>query len=372
MKTIVIFATEKIDKTETFIKAHTDLLEGHIVYLNGVFFPINSQDGLYAIKEPIKIKRWLKKLGLLSCYEQFILIPQLVSYLKQVKPSVALAEYGTVAAHVYSVCKKLRIPLVIHFHGYDAHNYSILKEYSKQYRRMFNYASSIIAVSQVMRDQLIEAGASPSKIVVNPYGPNNKFLSLAPKFNELTFVSLGRFVEKKAPHKIIEAFRLLLSEHPRAKLIMAGDGLLLDRCQQLVSKYNMQKHVSFLGAITHQEVLDLYQKAYCFVQHSVVASTGDAEGTPVAVLEASAASLPVISTYHTGIQEVVQHGSTGYLVEEHNIEGMADYMKVLANDRELAKQLGENGRKRVVKYYLMERHIDTLNSLVEKATKEYI
>lgn len=364
---IVIFATEPLRQAETFIKAHAKFLDGSVHYLNGIFFPKNSEDQKYSLNEFTLLKKICYKLGLQSQYQGFLLHPQLSAYLKEIRPEVALAEYGTVGAHTYKVCKKLDIPLVIHFHGVDAHSHNVLKRYSYEYKEMFDYADRVIAVSEDMKDRLVASGAKPEKVVINPYGPNNKFYKLKSDFKSINFISVGRFVDKKAPDKTIEAFSKLLVDYPEATLSMAGNGPLLDECRQLIRKKQIEKSVKLLGAVSHTEVFSLYQNAYCFLQHSVTAPSGDSEGTPVAILEANAAGLPVISTRHTGIKEVIIHGKNGFLVDEFDVEGMAKHMIEIAGDKTLAKQMGAYGRQRIIDHYSMEKHISTLNDILTKA-----
>ena len=108
------------------------------------------------------------------------------------------------------------------------------------------------------------------------------------------------------------------------------------------------------------EQLALMESARAFVQHSVEAPSGDAEGTPVAVLEAGASGLPVVATRHAGIPDVVIEGKTGLLVEEHDVAGMADAMLRLIDDPPLAANLGAAARDHVRAHFSMERSIDRL------------
>jgi glycosyltransferase involved in cell wall biosynthesis len=102
-----------------------------------------------------------------------------------------------------------------------------------------------------------------------------------------------------------------------------------------------------------------------FVLHSVTTSEDDVEGTPVAVLEAGAASLPVVSTRHAGIKDVVIHGETGFLVDEGDVQGMACYMVELARDPGLAARLGQRAREHVCENFSMEKSLTTLWGIIE-------
>jgi glycosyltransferase involved in cell wall biosynthesis len=107
--------------------------------------------------------------------------------------------------------------------------------------------------------------------------------------------------------------------------------------------------------------------ARAFVQHSVRTTYGDSEGTPVAVLEASATGLPVVSTKHAGIQDAILHRCTGFLVAEQDVNSMADYMLRLASDSRLAAAMGSAGRQFVLENYSAEKSIGQLYGILQKA-----
>jgi glycosyltransferase involved in cell wall biosynthesis len=106
------------------------------------------------------------------------------------------------------------------------------------------------------------------------------------------------------------------------------------------------------------------RQARVFVQHSVVAADGNREGTPVAIIEAGASGLPVVATRHAGIPDVVVEGSTGFLVDERDVEGMARHMIRLAQDAELAGRLGRAARERVQVHFSTETSIRRLWTII--------
>ncbi|MFM8479050.1 MAG: glycosyltransferase, partial [Planctomycetaceae bacterium] len=111
-------------------------------------------------------------------------------------------------------------------------------------------------------------------------------------------------------------------------------------------------------------------RAFCFAQHSVTPSYGDAEGTPNTIIEASAAALPVISTRHAGIPDVVVHGDTGLLVNERDVSGMAEHMVRLLSDREVAEAMGQRARQRVRLHFSSGSHIARLEAAIRFARKK--
>src|ERR1700755_310018 len=121
---------------------------------------------------------------------------------------------------------------------------------------------------------------------------------------------------------------------------MVGVGPLFDETKTLITQLGLNDSITLLGAQNQQQIKDLLKESRCFVQHSVTAADGDMEGTPVTILEAGSSGLAIVSTLHAGIKEAVVNGETGYLVPEHDIEGMAHYMKLIAADVNLAVTLG--------------------------------
>jgi glycosyltransferase involved in cell wall biosynthesis len=109
----------------------------------------------------------------------------------------------------------------------------------------------------------------------------------------------------------------------------------------------------------------LLEQSMVFVQHSRIAESGDSEGTPVAILEASAAGLPVVSTLHAGIPMVILQGKSGLLVKENDVNTMADSIVTLLNDIELCKEMGAKGKEYIQQNYSLKHHINTITRIIE-------
>lgn len=363
----------------SFVNAHEDYLSGDKVVLDGYYpsFTFNGRNILYffsARPRLEKLKRLLPQFLYDRCVERHRSSParihdSLKAFFETHHVDVVLAEFGNVGADICEHTQKLGIPLIVHFHGHDAHRSSVVSEYHEKYLRMFKSAFQIITVSRFMTDALIAMGADPAKITLNPYGPQEIFFDNNSTFDE-TIVGIGRFTDIKAPHLTLLAFQKVLKSCPNAKLVMGGHGELLEACQTLALALGITESVTLTGALKHEEVMPLVSKARCFVQHSVVPSYGDAEGTPVAILEAQAAGLPVVATRHAGIVDAVVDGSTGFLVEERDIDGMAGRLIKLLQDKELAQRMGQNARQHIQKNFSIRRHLDCIDGLVSKAREK--
>lgn len=330
--------------SETFIRAHLERLPARTVLVAGRPPKVGSRPVL-SIPEraAYKMRRALLREGL----ERETTVAYVRAFRRHGVAAV-LAEYGTAGVLVMDACRQLALPLIVHFHGYDASVRSVLEENAEAYREMFRRAAAIIAVSEAMRRKLISLGAPPAKVHVIPCGVDcSAFDRSDPTSAPPVLLAVGRFIEKKAPQLTIEAFSRAHRVVPQARLRMVGDGPLLDECRALAKKLDIADAVAFLGAQPHAVVQEEMRRARGFVQHSVEAANGDCEGMPVAILEASASGLAVVSTRHAGIPDVIVDGETGFLVDERDTGAMAARMIRVLRDAALARSLGEAARLRI-------------------------
>lgn len=293
-------------------------------------------------------------------------------YLIENKIEVVLANYGMPGAHMAPVCKALNIPLIVIFHGHDATDKRLLHEYRNSYKKMFEYATFTIAVSEEMKKRLLALGAIPEKLKLIPYGVDvERFKPSDNNTNNNTFLAVGRFTEKKGPLYTIRAFNIALQKFPDAKLVMIGGKTgLYQECDKLVKELKISDSVEFTGVRNSDEIAEMMKSSLAFVQHSITASNGDMEGTPLGILEASASGLPVISTLHGGIKEAVVHEKTGFLVEEKDENAMANYMIKLLGNPILAREMGINGRERIVENNSQEKQIRKIYDLAFNAINQ--
>lgn len=373
-KKIVIISPNKNAYSETFIQMHRKMLQGKVEYLYDDFVPKESEKegALLKYYYTHNYRNKLYRLLPSFIYERKIgnkldNVVFLEYYLKHKKIDVVLAEYGITGAKLAPICAKLNIKLITHFHGFDASVYSVLSKYKREYNYMFFNATKIIAVSKVMYNQLLKLGCPEDKLILNHYGPNPIFFERVQNKISNHFIAVGRFTDKKAPYYTILAFNEVLKKHPSAKLTIAGDGELFDVCNNLINALGLNDSVNLPGAISPEDLSNLFENSIAFVQHSITAKNGDMEGTPLAVLESGAANLPVISTIHAGIPDVVIHGETGFLVNEHDYHSMAEYMIKLLDNPQLAKQMGTKARKRIESNFNIEKHISIIQDIIDNS-----
>ncbi len=366
--TVAVLAPNRNAYSETFVRAHLERLPARVECLIANWFPHETADG-----GPLLGTGLARRLGraalrrTLGWKQSEFHERAFRAFLRAHRVDVVLAEYGPTGVAVMEVCRRAGVPLVVHFHGFDAYEKATLQAEGARYPAMFASAAAVVAVSRHMERRLLELGAPRERLFYNPCGADvDAFAPGRPDHAPALFVAVGRFVEKKAPHLTLLAFGKVARRRPDARLVMAGDGPLLDACRQLARALGIADQVEFPGALRHVEVARLLSGARAFVQHSVVAPSGDSEGTPVAVIEASASALPVIATRHSGIPDVVVDGETGLLVEEGDVAEMAERMVSLVDDPALAARLGAAGRARALQVFSMERSIAGLWGILSR------
>lgn len=372
-RNLAIISPLKPTYSETFIKAHLDLLpcKTHLFYsLKDMgYHPIyNPQD------EPLSSDN--KMVNYIETAVERLTSPQVGyyvrkkafrKYLRDNDIHAVMAEYGPSGYMVMEDCKELNIPLIVHFHGRDAYHYATIKKYGNHYKRMFSIAKKVIAVSNEMKKQLVSLGCPSDIINVTPCGPNNKFdLSVEIEKNDFHFLTTGRFVDKKAPHLTIKAFAQAFNKYPEIKMTMIANGPLLESCIKLADDLKCGEAIDFPGPVTQDEIVKLMKMSYGFLQHSVRAEDGDSEGTPVSILEAMLAGLPVVSTRHAGIKDIIVENESGLLVDEQDWEGMSKHIQWLITNKEEGVKIGSVASERVKKNFTMDHHLkavwDTISS----------
>jgi colanic acid/amylovoran biosynthesis glycosyltransferase len=364
----ILFAHDKQDMSysETFIKAQIDNLPFTIEYVcvksktqitknSEVLF---NKHKFYSIIERIKRK-------ILKISHEDAIYKENLKAISDLNVDLILSQYGPTGTFMMDYAKDLNIKLMVHYHGYDATRYDVLLKHDN-YKKMFQQASALIAVSTEMQQQLINIGAPKHKVYHNCYGIDSTKFVKKTFYSGKQIISVGRFTDKKAPQITLYAFSIVLKSVPNARLIMVGDGPLFDACIKLAKAMKIENSVEFAGSKNHIEVAKYMNDSLLFVQHSLKAGSGDCEGTPLAVMEAMSSGLPVVSTRHAGIKDVVIENETGLLVDEMDGEKMAEEIIKLLQNTDMCAQFGQAGHDRIKQDYQLAKYIDNLSQIITK------
>lgn len=262
--------------------------------------------------------------------------------------------------------------LVTTFHGYDMSRV-VAEEGEDVYDRLFREGDLFLPISDHWRCKLIAMGCPPERTVVHRMGVDvNAFRfdadRSAPSDGRARLLTVARLTEKKGLEYAIRAVARLCREGLNVEYRIAGDGPLRSSLDRLIDDLGVRRSVRLLGAVDTEGVASLMAEAQVLLAPSVTARDGNQEGLPVVIMEALASGLPVVSSHHTGIPELVEHGVTGLLVEERDVEGLAVEVRRLLEDAELRRRLATAGRARV----LAEHDVETLNDRLAELYRELV
>lgn len=376
---VAFVSANKNKYTETFLNQHEQYLIDGGYYLHrfyGGYLPtVEVKRGMLLSSNESFSKFMEWKSAFFDLDKDENLKKAFSNYLINNNINIVIAEFGQSGAEISELCEEVGVPLLVVFYGYDAHHKKVIEVYLDKYKKMFNYASTIIGVSKDIVNKLETLGAPKNKLVYLPCAiDTNRFTYSDHSKNDSIFLTVGRFAETKSPHLSILAFNEVLKEIPNAKLIMIGKdggGELFEACVILVKALKIENSVIFKGICSPDEVKNYMKLARVFVQHSVTTPlNSDKEGTPVAIMEAMASGLPVISTKHAGIEELIVSGENGYLVEEYDYLQMAKLMiKVCQND-DLVDQIGQKAYTSILENELISNNknlfLDQVNKFILK------
>lgn len=334
--------------------------------MNEVRFPHNDVEVLsfpeLEVWKKIKWRLWKKDLYLSFKNKSFA--QHLNKIVQEYKPDIIHCHFAYEALKVLENLSTISIPVVVHFHGYDASEMLQRNVYIKKLRKYISkdYVFPIY-VSETMKIKLEEKRIDLSKGFLLRYGIDTQLFqpsSEEPNKENKTFLQVSSLVEKKGHKFTLLAFSLFLKKvkNPSLfRLVFTGGGENLERFEALAEKYKIQNNVDFVGFVDSAKAKLLMQEADFFVHHSVTTESGDQEGIPNAIIEAMAMELPILSTNHAGISELVEDGVNGYLVNEKDVEAYANKMLKI-----LSWNSCPHNRQKVVDNYEYEKH----NQYLEK------
>jgi glycosyltransferase involved in cell wall biosynthesis len=226
--------------------------------------------------------------------------------------------------------------------------------------------AAIVVVTGKERDWLIDHGVPAGKIHLVPCGaPTDIFVPSPERQNGgVEFIMASRLSEDKGCDISIQAFAAIAPTHPDARLSIFGDGPQRAYLEQLSTDLGQQDKITFHGYVGEEELSQKMPLHDVFIQHSRIK-----EGSPVAIVEAMACGLPVVSTPVGGIVDQIVPEENGLLVAEGDMAGMADAMGRLAADEMLRRRFGLAGRVRAVTQYDAPRQTARLGEILMSAAK---
>jgi len=261
--------------------------------------------------------------------------------------------------------------ILVSFHGYDmAHS---LVEEGTFYKGLFQVGDLFMADSNDFRNKLVKMGCPEEKVIIHRMGvPVNRLKFEERRFEHgspLKLMTFCRLTEKKGHEYALQALANILPKHPNLSYRIGGAGHLSAALKSLVQRLGIESHVTFLGELSDAEVEVLRRDSDLFIHPSVTATDGDTEGCPLAIQEAQACGMPVLSTFHGGIPDLVINGVSGFLVPERDVDALTERLDYLIQHPELWPDMGRAGRQFVEEHFditkLNQRLVEIYQGLIE-------
>ena len=380
-----IFAYKKAVELQT---QHAEVLKYDLLNKAEYFAPIPKGRTVRALKflriflrqifkHPVGMLRCLqfKKYGVYESLNHFFQLEPLL----EKTYDVIHCQYGTLGKNLVFLKEIMDVNIFTSFRGYDLTRF-VNETHPSVYDELFKRGDAFLPVCDYFARKLQELGCPPERIHVHYSGIDTAkfaFRERPSNDQEVRIFTVGRLTEKKGIEYSIKAVAKLASRYPAIRYTIAGEGPLRSPLEDLIHKLGMEKHIHLAGSLPSEEISELMNQTHIFILVSVTAQDGDQEGMPVSLMEAMATGLPVISTQHSGIPELVQDGISGFLVPERDVDTLAEKCEYLISHPQRRAEMGRAGRKFIEENFeisklnreLVELYTRSLETLDKSAGK---
>jgi glycosyltransferase involved in cell wall biosynthesis len=262
---------------------------------------------------------------------------ELLRAARRYRPQIIHAHFGWEAAMIAPVARRMRVPLVVTFYGYDISSLPVDSWWRHRFQRLWSEAAAIVVLSRNMAEAVARLGCPAQNVHVVHLARRLGYLKEpAPRVPVRKFLSVGRLVEKKGHLDAIRAIHQVAKIFPDVQLEIVGEGPLRPQIEETIHTLGLERHVHLCGALPSQETLHLMHRADGFLLCSRTGANGDKEGTPTVLVEAQSIGIPLVTTAHAGIPEMLPEENRSLLAAEGNVAQIVQRLEWLMNCDEVA------------------------------------
>lgn len=286
----------------------------------------------------------------------------------RIRPNILHFEFGSLAVGKTYLRDLLGTKLSVSFRGFDV-NYIGLDKLDF-YNDVWKSADGVHLLGQDLWTRAQKRGAPsnfPHSLIAPavdlslfPEPSSPRIGSLGTFESPLQIVSIGRLHWKKGYEFSFQAIKILVEMGLQVKYSIIGDGDYKEALYFARHQLGLEKIVTFLGGLTHLDVLDHLRNADVFLHGAV------SEGFCNAVLEAQSLGIPVVCTDADGLRDNIEDGLSGFVVPRRNPTAIAEKLVVLASDGFLRQKMSESGKNRVAAYFRMEQQLDSFEKFYDQ------
>jgi colanic acid/amylovoran biosynthesis glycosyltransferase len=265
-------------------------------------------------------------------------------------------------------------PIATTWLGYDLTQ--IIKQFgARYYADLFRKGDMQLPLCEYYRSRLIELGCPPDRSRIHHLGVHLDGFQFSPRTlgpgETVRIVSVARLAEKKGLDVALRALSRVAKRGVRFEYHLVGDGPERPKLERLRDELGLDRMTTVHGSVNREKVQAILARSHLYLLPSVTARDGDQEGTPVAIMEAMAAGLPVLSTFHSGIPEMIENGVSGFLVPERDDSALAERIIQLASDPSLWPAMTRAARETVSRHHDIRTLNDQLSTLLTQLAGEY-
>jgi len=275
----------------------------------------------------------------------------------------------------------LRLPFVVYAYGNEI--LTAMQSAWQKPRLALQHADRVLAISRFTADLVRQAGVSPERIaLVHPGCDVDRFRPrparmdlrhalLGPRDRDRVLLTVGGLVARKGQDMVIQALPRLRQSIPDVTYLIVGDGPYRAQLETLAMSVGVRDHVVFAGMVSAEDLPDVYALSDVYVMPSrEQLESCDVEGFGLVFLEANACGKAVVGGRSGGIPDAVEDGVSGLLVDPHDPEDIANALRRILSDGDMALRLGEQGRLRVVREFEWKRIGDQVQGILDSIQRE--
>jgi colanic acid/amylovoran biosynthesis glycosyltransferase len=289
------------------------------------------------------------------------------------RPAIIHSHFGLTGWFDLPTARKYGLKQVVAFYGFDV-NMLLIKRptWRKRYRELFSQADLFLCEGPYMAQSVVGLGCPPEKVRVHRLGVELEKIAFRPRTLEpggpLRILIASSFREKKGIPYGLEAIGLLKQHYPNVAVTIVGNASSearsvkeKEKILETIKRCNLESVTTLMGYQPHNVLMAEAYKHHIFLAPSVLASDGDSEGgAPVVIIDMLASGMPVVSTTHCDIPQIVEHGVTGFLAEERNVAALAAHLQWLADHPERWQGMMEHGRQYLEEKFDAHRQAEEL------------
>ena len=275
------------------------------------------------------------------------ILPSILRRNRQTPFDVIHAHAALPCGHAAAIIgNRLSIPFVVSVHGLDAfftrQAAGVIGRWCGRVAdRVYGAASSVICISEKVRQQVVSKTRANVTVVYNAVDIKKFFPQIEPS-SRLQILSVGNLIPTKGHALLLRGFARVLRNVPTCSLEIIGDGPERKRLAHLAAELGISDKVHFHGRQSRDHVAEAMRQCAIFVLPSTY------EGLGCVYLEAMASAKPAIGCRGQGIEEVIEHGKSGLLVSSENEHELTDAMLMLLRDKELRQTMGKSARAAIL------------------------